>query len=261
MPISAGTNIILRSGQDPDALAYFARAGIASGDSRRLISDFVRGIKSLGLWNSMVCWPLRSSQNASTTLTARSLGGLGAFDGTIAGVSASAWAANGLTLNNNGYISFPTMSDFSSGLTTGSVHSVTSISGLNRGMSFDSSGVQGGGMFAPWSNGQIYWDCLDVATGRLNVASGASADTYYMWTGSSNGTSIYRNSSRLATGGPTGNLANTFNPIQFGRVGNSISFDGNVSFAFLLRTGLTQTQVASFYSQYSSTLGLGLALP
>jgi hypothetical protein len=67
-------------------------------DSRRLISDFVKGIKSLGLWNSMVCWPLRSSQNASTTLTARSLGGLGTFDGNLVNFAspAAAWLTTGV---------------------------------------------------------------------------------------------------------------------------------------------------------------------
>jgi hypothetical protein len=64
------------------------------GDSRRLISDFVRGIKSLGLWNSMVCWPLRASQNAGGGTTAFSLGGLGQFNGTL--VNAPTWGSDGI---------------------------------------------------------------------------------------------------------------------------------------------------------------------
>jgi hypothetical protein len=206
---------------------------------------------------------LRASQNASTTLTARSLGGLGTFDGTIAGVSASNWLSNGLNLpNNTGFISFPSMADFSSGITAGSVHSINALAIANRGLSFEGlSPASQGGLWSPFSDGLIYWDCLDASLGRLSIASGAAANTYYMWSGSSNGTSIYLNASRLATGGVTGGLSNTFN-IQFGRTGTfTTAFNGNASFVFILRNGLTQLQVANFYSQYRSTLGLGLALP
>jgi hypothetical protein len=231
-------------------------------DSRRLISDFVRGIKSLGLWNSMVCWPLRASQNASTTLTARSLGGLGTFDGTIAGVSASNWLSNGLNLpNNTGFVSFPSMADFSSGITAGSVHSINSLASPNRGLSFEGlSPIQQGGLWSTFSDGHIYWDCMTDGFGRLSIASGAAANTYYMWSGSSNGTSIYLNASRLATGGVLSGLSNTFN-IQFGRTQTTLAFNGNVSFIYILRSGLTNAQIASFYSFYRSTIGIGLALP
>jgi len=66
-------------------------------DSRRLISDFVKGIKSLGLWNSMVCWPLRASQNAGGGTTAFSLGGLGQFNGTL--VNAPTWTGTGISIS------------------------------------------------------------------------------------------------------------------------------------------------------------------
>jgi hypothetical protein len=84
-------------------------------NSRQLINNFVKGIKSLGLWNSLVCWPLRRSQNASTTLTVRSLGGLGTFDGAIAGgLTAANWSPDGFVFNvNNGAINFSTL-DFGS---------------------------------------------------------------------------------------------------------------------------------------------------
>jgi hypothetical protein len=230
-------------------------------DSRRLISDFVRGIKSLGLWNSMVCWPLRSSQNASTTLTARSLGGLGTFDGTIAGVSASNWLSNGLDLpNDTGQIIFQQMSDFSSGITTGSVHSVYSLARQHRGIDFASVLAGSAGLWAPWQDNAIYWDCMGGSL-RLSIGSGALVNTYYMWSGSSNGSSIFRNSTPLATGGPVGNLADTFTSIRFGNTSGINRFNGIASFVYILRSGLTQSQVASFYSQYRSTLGLGLGLP
>jgi hypothetical protein len=66
----------------------------ALSDPRQLIIDFAQGIDRLGLWNSMVCWPLRSSQNASTTQTAFSLGGGGTFNAALIGNPA--WTSTGV---------------------------------------------------------------------------------------------------------------------------------------------------------------------
>jgi hypothetical protein len=63
-------------------------------DPRQLIVDFAQGIDQLGLWNSMVCWPLRSSQNAQSTQTAFSLGGGGTFNAALIGNPA--WTSTGI---------------------------------------------------------------------------------------------------------------------------------------------------------------------
>ncbi|NBW19865.1 MAG: hypothetical protein EBR82_69015 [Caulobacteraceae bacterium] len=78
---------------DPDAAAFCARSGASD---RAALSAFVRGVKDLGLWESMVCWPLRSSQNAGTGTTAYSLGGLGTFNGTL--TNGPTWGVDGVTL-------------------------------------------------------------------------------------------------------------------------------------------------------------------
>jgi len=102
-------------GYDLDALAYVQASGAAS-ESLVTISEFVRGVKKLGLWNSMVCWPLRSSQNAGSGTTAYSLGGLGTFNGTING--GATWSADGVVFDGiNDYI-FTNLeaNDYTSGL-------------------------------------------------------------------------------------------------------------------------------------------------
>lgn len=43
------------------------------------LNDFVVGIKSLGLWSNMVCWPSRSFQNKTSITTLGSLGGLASW--------------------------------------------------------------------------------------------------------------------------------------------------------------------------------------
>jgi hypothetical protein len=79
---------------DPDAAAFCARSGASD---RAAVSAFVRGVKDLGLWESMVCWPLRSEQNAGTGTTAYSLGGLGTFNGTL--VDGPVWGVDGVDIN------------------------------------------------------------------------------------------------------------------------------------------------------------------
>lgn len=87
---------------DPDALAYFTTAGITDNTAKTQINDFVVGIKDLGLWSSMVSWPLRSSQNAGTGTTAYSLGGQQASNATISGGS---WGSDGFSLSGTQFIS------------------------------------------------------------------------------------------------------------------------------------------------------------
>ena len=88
---------------DADAAAYIARSGATD---RTAINAFVRGVKALGLWNNMVCWPLRSSQNAGFGSTAYSLGGLGTFNGTL--TNGPTWGVDGLTFDaTNEHVALP----------------------------------------------------------------------------------------------------------------------------------------------------------
>jgi hypothetical protein len=79
---------------DPDAATFIAASGATDVWN---IQKFVQGVKTLGLWNDMVCWPLRSAQNAGTGTTAYSLGGLGAFNGTL--VNGPTWGVDGVNFN------------------------------------------------------------------------------------------------------------------------------------------------------------------
>lgn len=84
----------ITSSFDADARAYIQTSGATATAE---INHFVKAIKRLGLWNSMVCWPLRSSQNAGTGTTAYSLGGLGTYNGTL--VNGPTWGDDGLLLS------------------------------------------------------------------------------------------------------------------------------------------------------------------
>lgn len=89
-------NIIIRNPFDLDAREYFARATITDSLAKKQINEFVRGVKNMGLWGNMTCWPLRANQNAGTGTIAYSLGS-DTKDGTL--VNGPSWGA-GLVFNN-----------------------------------------------------------------------------------------------------------------------------------------------------------------
>ena len=85
------------SGFDADAAAYFERAGVTDATAKGQINAFVKGIKDLGIYNNMVSWPLRSTQNAGTGTTSYSLGGLGTYNGTL--TNGPTWGVDGVNFN------------------------------------------------------------------------------------------------------------------------------------------------------------------
>lgn len=67
-------NLEKRSSLDRDARAFIEKAGIKNGQGRQQISDYVRGLKALGLWGQVVSFPLRFQQNAPAGNTLYGLG-------------------------------------------------------------------------------------------------------------------------------------------------------------------------------------------
>jgi hypothetical protein len=82
---------------DGDADRYFQRATVRDAIGRFEVCLFVRGMKTLGLWQNMVSWPMRSYQNVGTGSTVYSLGGLGTFNGSM--INSPTWGNNGITFN------------------------------------------------------------------------------------------------------------------------------------------------------------------
>lgn len=91
MPVSSSKIVLLETQE------YFNKISSVATDikDKESIFKFVEGIFDLGLWDSMICWLLRSSQNAGVGNTVYSLGGLGTYNGTL--VDGPTWGANGVT--------------------------------------------------------------------------------------------------------------------------------------------------------------------
>jgi hypothetical protein len=237
-------------------------------NSRQLINNFVKGIKSLGLWNSMVCWPLRSSQNASTTLTARSLGGLGTFDAALANFTnaATAWGSNGVITNGTTNL---ITSQLNYNLRQGSIFlyvqptnssnaNYTSYGGGssagNGNFSLHVSSTGGTGLGVTQPNLNLANSSTANGLGFYGVAYSGGATSFSAWTIGGNNSSV-SGAWGNTTGTPTIlNLAYSSIPTEavFGLM--SLTMPVAVSF----NAPLTQAQHIQLCLLYRSTIGLGL---
>jgi hypothetical protein len=235
-------------------------------NSRRLINNFVKGIKSLGLWNSMVCWPLRSSQNTSTTLTARSLGGLGTYDAPMTGLgtASTAWGTNGVNISGSGYLE-----TLSTPLTTSnSIRSQLAVWNNTGGGTIIpmSSAALGAVRFALRSNNATN-ACIDSFDGTTNDGFGSqtvpagfnqSAATYNFASG------LFTFNANRGTQ-TTATRAITFSSGNITMGGWQSSSTGGGSFvlpfALVANVEMSLNNLNAVNNLYRQTLGLGLGLP
>jgi len=247
---------------DPDALRYFTTAGVTDATGRSQINTFVRGIKSLGLYNNMVCWPLRSTQNSGTGTTAYSLGGFGVYNGTLTPtVSPPTWGATGITFNGVTQYIDTSLGAVQPELTAISVSTPSStatsieiskdngstlrefeINQLSPNVRFVSTGGDGLVILAgpTFTSGAIRFTCARMNTSFRRIRKNNESD--FSAAGSTRAT--------LAVNFRIG----TRNPI-------AAPFPGTIHTAILFNTALTDAQTSAVYALYQTSLGAGLGLP
>ena len=264
---------------DPDASAYCAASGATDFQA---VNDFVKGVKALGLWSSMVCWPLRSAQNAGTGSTAYSLGGLGTYNGTL--VNGPTWGADGVLFNaNNKYITLG-----NTGITTGAF---SSISVARMGVTTTNGNLMHTTLFSPsnsiFGSGFYSYDGNNVGensilfnglTGgfrlttsgntvvrnignyyRLSTVSTLSAPT------TATGLIKINGSAAVISGAAgTGNLPYTSTEtrsIIFANSQSSVRDESGVFSMWVVGTQISEATSEQIRALYKSTLGQGLGLP
>jgi len=254
---------------DSDAAAYCARSGATD---RAAINAFVRGVKSLGLWNSLVCWPLRSSQNAGTGTTAYSLGGLGTFNGTL--TNGPIWTAAGVSFDgSNDYIITPLeANDYPNGLSELVVFNAPPDTG-NFSMFFGDEGADVGA-HATMIRRNSTANGVAVATDFTGGRTTAIQDmTFGQWNAVH--ARVVAPSSFVSVNAAsevTSSTSGTFAPINatVDRVGfgardkNGVpGFHAKMTAAFgaFWGSGTSASQMQSVKALYKSTLGTGLGLP
>jgi len=240
---------------DSDALAYCRASGATD---RKAISDFVRGVKNLGLWDDMVCWPLRSSQNAGTGTTAYSLGGLGTFNGTL--VNGPTWGTDGIAIGATQRINLPHTFVFPTNAAAFfGAYKVTSASTSNRILGLGIGPVFG--FWAPFSDGNAYADFGNTSGARTFGAMGASNNTWMTYHAKSGGGAVshYKDATLISSGG-TSAAANTYSATTINDIGGNNgtnAFGGTVALCAIF----TKEASESFRDLYKQTLGTSLGLP
>ena len=257
MPIT----LILRNPLDRDAREYISRAGVTDATTRLQLNEFVRGVKNLGLWSNMVCWPLRSAQNYggadSTDTRVASLGGLGTFNGTR--VNGPTWGADGITYDG-------VNDSIATSFTLGAAQVFCGVVG-----SMPTSG--GGGFFYGGVNSAsepIYWVNPRTATNaeywfnlsRPSISDNTTAGVQ-MWStvgGAGLNTKGYRSTTLLGTAATAASAPSPLtlsSGLVLGRFAGGYS--GTAALAFIIHAAPASPN--AFYDLYKSTLGTGLGLP
>ena len=266
-----GLNI--SQGLDPDASAYFVRASVTNSTAKTQINEFVVGVKALGLWNNMVCWPLRSAQNAGTGLTAYSLGGLQISNATLTNAG---WTSEGVSFSSAQYMS--------SNLTNIAKDITLFVSAKGNGSSYGSF---------PWIGG-VYnpsgYSVSNIAVGNgstnanvplvvaqpsgflstAEVANGLSgASSFVALSGSYKRNAVFNvrnvSASTVATQGSylVDEATTLTKMILNGRWEGASVSQGNpiIPSFYAIITPNCDSVISSFYSLYKTTLGTGLGLP
>jgi hypothetical protein len=257
-----------RRGIDPDAADFCSRSGASD---RAAVSAFVRGVKDLGLYESMVCWPLRSSQNAGTGTTAYSLGGLGTFGGTL--VNGPAWGANGIdnidSLISTGHIrtslNLNSAGFSNANATFASVIATASTSNFGAAMAVEEAGsfTQASGLIYTSSSNFAYY--LLGQTGSTGSIGPVSLTGLHVVAANAANNRLFINGGLIATSTPSrASFANGPLYLLAGRTaGNAANYylRGRSAFAAAWSKGLSASEVSNFYDLYKTTLGTGLGLP
>ena len=251
---------------------YLNTCAITAATPRQQIRDFAQGVNQLGLWNNMVCWPLRSSQNYGSGTTAFSLGGLGTFNGTLVGPPT--WGADALdfTLDNSRMDTAVTLPIAPVALmvvrqaqqaqsNNSSVFFTAGVNVSGRQFSLSNSGATTTQNYAAYRDA---WPPSAIAfnTG-LNITGSTRTDREYnAWRILSSSTArLSRNSTQsgsnvTVTGWDTSSPAFT----RFGYYPDAGAND-TLSFMAHFTAAIDNTTDAAFYTLYKQTLGQGLGLP
>ena len=254
----------LLSTGDPDAWAYILRAGVTNGSAKAAITAFVQGIKRLGLWNSMVCWPLISTQNKGTGTTAYSLGGLATINGTL--TNGPVWTSTGISMSAGAeYIAWPKSGVFSAAMSE--IAGFVIINGTNA---IDGMGHSDAGQ-------AIYSYRADATQMQARIKT--SSDLYVRDRSGMTGviglvrswkSNVFSNHCITSTGlsqdpapaATTGTL--TLYPTTF-FIGRDSAYgatlNGTIPFYSVFSQGLDFMQSQSLYALYKATLGASLGLP
>jgi hypothetical protein len=262
--------------------SYIQRCGNNVTDTKNLYS-FIKGCIDLGIWNNMVCWPMRLGQNAVTGNTIYSLGGLLNNTGTIYNAAYKSQygtrtdgSTSYATLNTDTFWQSVSTGDFTINAVT-----ITPTLSVNTTATMVGKGVSESGSegirFGIDPNNQYHisihgpnayiidtYKTINDTSGHFS-SLGRRATSSGTLTGI--GVSYIDGTYTEQTPGGSGNLSVNLNSwsnktyIGYYYYASNAYFNGAVPFVSLHNTNLTQPQLTAFNLLYKDTLGKGLNLP
>jgi hypothetical protein len=251
---------VIKPTADLDAVAYIGKVAITDVTAQNQINDFVLGIKNLGLYNNMVAWPLRSTQNKGSGIIAYSLGGFGVYDGTL--TNGPTWGTSGITFDGTndfisttlttGFSEFSVFSIATQGPTASTWEFTKSATSVNRDFRlFQQSGalrfsVTNSGGFAT-----VIGPTFTAGVIRAFIARASSS------------VNKIRKDNGSDTTGAVGTLTQSSQAVRIGGLGDAVTgtFDGTIHATIVFNTALSDADTSSVYNLYKNTLGQGLGLP
>lgn len=268
-------SFIAQPSYDTDASTFFTTAGVTRTESRQQISRFVTGIKDLGLWSSIVCWPLRSSQNAGTGTTAFSLGGLGTYNGTIN--TTPTWGYDGISFSGTGTIlnnSIATAVRASNAYSTILVCSNASTGTVNFGVLKGGGGNQTGDNYTAFARqfnflaqAQTYLTGGDSNRGFGTLGFNSAGFQFFgssrtgLTAPATNTGSVTLNVTTNSTLSGTGNLPSTNPFVENFYIFGSSTAGNSYAFALVSNTSLSSINMQNIRNLYKVTLGINVDLP
>lgn len=238
-----------------DVQGYLNVCNITAATPRKQIRDFSAGVNDLGLWNSMVCWPLRSSQNYGSGTTAFSLGGLGTYNGLLVGPPT--WGDDGIINSASGKI---TTSYFQPGGSEAHIFvgNSTSASALRCfGDTLSNANLKG---MRLREDNQFFGDgsFQAIAANLSNIGSFKMAAALY---NRPSAAPVYLNTTIASSFTGTAMVAGE-NPLTIlNNFTNVQPYSGQAAFYGTITAALSSAQYLAFYDLYRQTLGTGLGLP
>jgi hypothetical protein len=255
---------------DPHVAVFIERTGATDVAN---LDAFVKGVKAVGLWDSMVCWPLRRSQNSGTN-TAFSLGGLGTFNGTL--VNSPTWGTDGVTMLGANSQSID-IADNALLRRSNSVGLMLVFSSANTANFTDFPCLFGKSVGGAINNHNYQFN--EVASSRLvgfgfgdNIAGGqviaanigANTNKHCLigsvLIGGSNKLKLNSNATSSSLNTLTQLNSASTAPLRFNRSG-LFARGGEYSFGGMFATDLSDGNIDALYTLYKQTLGTGLGLP
>lgn len=263
-------SFISQPSYDTDASTFFTTASITNTTGKQQISRFVIGIKYLGLWGNMVCWPLRSEQNRGSGTTAYSLGGYATYNATL--TNGPTWSSSGIVFNNTSkQLDLTYSSSMLSLLSSYSVFYSTSTAANQHHFRLDNGSASGYYLYhkfdgqAGFGSAGVYGNTTrNSSSGNPNQNQSRSINltTFQSSAYSIGNTSdtTYQDGSLAVSGFQTGLPARNPSGTPSATMAlNSLS--RTHAFQAVFNLTLTDSQNSQLNSLYKTTLGLGLDLP